>query len=92
MGEEKKLVFNELILPIDNKVMDNKFLIIDLKGSGVVKVEIYDKIEKKVEKEFGRLISTNPSIIQTSVIEVHFLRHYADKHIKFSFDTMILGE
>lgn len=73
LNEKKKLIFNEIMLKLDSKVTNKNFLILNLEGTGLIDVSIFDGGEIK---SLGSIVNKNNKEKIYVVFETYFFRHY----------------
>lgn len=72
--------------------MEESYLVLNIEGTGILLVEIFDKEKGVSKRSIGRVINTELLQSKKVVFETRLFKNYVNLYLKFGLETMVLGE
>lgn len=92
LNETQHLIYNTSILHIDEEILQDDYLVMDVKGSGILDVQIINEEKQKTLLKYGKVTNSKASHQKRVVFSTFFLRKFKGGYLKLDLDSVFLGE
>lgn len=92
LNETQNMIFSSSILHINDELLVDDYLVMDVKGSGILDVQIINEEKNKTLLKFGKVTNSKVTHEKRVVFSTFFLRGFKGGYLKLDLDSVFLGE